>query len=90
MSVITPVTVRINNATVNVSAEGFADGRYRLHTDRGRFAATDSQTAEVSLVNGQASAALYGYDYSVTTNDATVWLRSVEGSTFASTNYTVL
>ena len=82
--------VRINNATCLVSATGLADGRYRLHTDRGRFAATDSQTTEVSLVNGQASAALYGYDYSVTTNDAAIYLRSVEGQTFASTNYTVL
>ncbi|MBR0056470.1 MAG: hypothetical protein IJP66_04000, partial [Kiritimatiellae bacterium] len=82
--------VRTNNATCQISASGLADGRYRLVTDRGRFQDGDAATCNIKLAGGAASAELYGLTPSAATGDATISLQSVEGTVFASTNYTVL
>ena len=44
----------------------------------------------ITLAGGAASAELYGLTPSAATGDATISLQSVEGTVFASTNYTVL
>lgn len=82
--------VRTNNATCHVSISGLAAGRYRLHTDKGLFQDTDAASCDMEIFLGSDSAELYGHTPSSTTNDATVFFRTVEGNTFASTNYTVL
>jgi hypothetical protein len=82
--------VRTNNATCHVSISGLAAGRYRLHTDKGLFQDTDTASCDMEIFLGSDSAELYGHTPSSTTNDATVFFRTVEGNTFASTNYTVL
>ena len=83
--------VRVNNSSFSVAMSGLAPGAYRLVSDKTKFHLNNMTSLAASLSSGSSgNFEIYGDTPSTAMFDATLSLKTVEGTTLCTTNITIL